>query len=186
MATLAISGTLAVATAASAVSGIGPFRTTDSGDANVYPRPDAPQQSLVHNGAWTARAFVGTRSAYCVQAPPAGGPERSEMSCTSPRVVAALFDAGRAFVVVAPVHDGTSLVAGLVPAETTAVRVTDDRATSAAATLSPVWTQSAQPAARLFLVALPQGDRGGPAGLTIAIDSPSGRNVQAWPVPPPR
>lgn len=188
MAALAVTGTLAIATGAAAVSGVGPFTTSERGDANVYPRADAPRQILVSKDAdgraWTSLAFVGTGNAYCVQAPPAMSPSGSEMACTSPRTIQASFAEERPFAIVSSVGERTSLVAGLVPADTSAVTVVDDgSSTSLRASLSPVWTRDAEPGARLFLAAMPRVGVGGNADLAIAVDTPTGRHVHQW-VPP--
>jgi hypothetical protein len=192
MATVALVGVLGVATGASAITGIGPFDTRDEGAANVFPRTNAAQQALVFrtrdDRQWVARAFLGTGNAYCVQAPPVNAATQSEARCLASSDVEAQFQAHEPVVVVAPVvsnqagGEPQSLVAGLVSSDVTNVSVTNERTgTSADATISSVWTQGAEPAARAFLVALPQVDVGGTPQLSISLETTSGRHTAVWP-----
>jgi hypothetical protein len=192
MTTVALVGVLAVATGASAITGIGPFEKHEEGTANVFPRSHAPQQALVFRTSddrqWLARAFVGTGDAYCVQAPPVNAEVQSEAGCFPSSDVDAQFRAHQPVVVVAPVvpnqagGEPQSLVAGLVSSDVTSVSVTNDRTgTTADATTSAVWTREAEPAARAFLVALPQVDAGGTPQLNISLETPSGRHTTPWP-----
>jgi hypothetical protein len=81
-----------------------------------------------------------------------------------------------------PGVEPTALVAGIVPADATAVTVTDTRAgISRQATLSAVWTGDTQPAARAFLADLPETDRGGTTQLEIVTQTPTGPHASRWP-----
>jgi hypothetical protein len=192
MTTVALVGVLGVATGAAAVTGIGPFETHDEGTANVFPRSYAAQQALVFRTSddrqWAARAFVGTGDAYCVQAPPVNAAVQSEAMCLASSDIDARFRAHQPVIVVAPVVPNPaggqpqSLVAGLVSSDVTSVSVTNERTgTTADATTSSVWTRGAEPAARAFLVALPQVDAGGTPQLSIFLETPSGRHTALWP-----
>lgn len=186
---LLVTGSLVMASAASAISGIGPLG--DSGEGNVYAPSTSPQIVFAHQGMggkeWKATAFAGTGGAYCLQAPPAGGGRTIQAGCEPATVVAKRFAASTPTVVVTQVTamDGagaTSLVAGIVPASTTAVSVQDKRSgTTRQATLTEVWTGRQQPAARAFLVDLPPTDRGAPTSLTIASETSDGQQTTLWP-----
>ncbi len=188
--TLVVTGSLAIATGASAITGIGPLGS--QGDGNVYAPPTAPQVVFDHQGAggkqWNATAFAGTGDAYCVQAPPVGEGRLAQAGCVPTAVVAKLFKTSSPSVVVAQIPQGpdvpepATLVAGIVPASTTAVTVTDKRTgTTRQATLTKAWTGEEQPAARAFLTDLPPTDRGAPTSLAIVTQDGDGPHTSSWP-----
>lgn len=190
LSTLLVIGSLGLASAASAITGIGPLG--DSGEGNVYAPSSAPQIVFTHQGAggkeWNATAFRGTGDAYCVQAPPADGGREIQAGCEPASVIAKRFATDTPTIVVTQVPRGPdvpeaiSLVAGIVPASTGTVSVTDKRSgVTRQATLTEVWTRGQEPAARAFLADLPPTDRGAPTSLAIVTQASDGQHTSLWP-----
>jgi hypothetical protein len=199
----ALVATLAIASGTSAVAGVGPLAGHDD-QTNSAPASGAPFVTVSRRGVdghdWAALVFAGIRHSYCIQLPPLSevppAPGRggvvSQGVCQAGRVVVANFGRSEPAVVTIsqilnePGVSPTTLVAGIVPADATAVTVTDTRAgISRHATLTKVWTRRTKPAARAFLTDLPQTDRGHTTRLEIITQTPTGSHASRWP-PLPR
>jgi len=138
---------LGAATAASAITGVGPFPTSDSGPSPLAPKTGG-EATLLNvtdptGGAWTARALRGTEGSLCVEAPPRPSPDTTGV-CAGYDALASDFERFGLILNIGGPETGKAseqvhFIMGLARADSTAVRVIDQSGRERATKLSEAW-----------------------------------------------
>jgi hypothetical protein len=140
---------LALASGASAITGVGPVGNMLSGGSEqVHPQRDAPRVKLVVGAgpqAASMRAFKNPGENYCVQTPPASrGADTSEACAPYADLATALGTSGVFLTTGASEtpNDATHAIAGITRGDATSVELTPANGPSQHAELSAAWMRA--------------------------------------------
>lgn len=140
---------LALASGASAISGVGPVGDMLSGGSEqVHPQRDAPRVKLVVGAgpqAASMRAFKNPGEHYCVQTPPATRGADTSEACAPYADLARALDTSGVFLIVGATEtpsDASYAIAGITRGDATSVELTPTTGPSKHAELSAAWMRA--------------------------------------------